>query len=103
MAHELSDSAHRLEANLKSVISETEHLIQAAGQEGSEKVAGARARLTQQLGEARQELARIREATVERTRAAAKATDTMAHQHPWAAMGIAAAVGALLGWLVARR
>lgn len=34
---------------------------------------------------------------------AAKATDDYARSHPWHVVGAAAGVGALLGWLLARR
>jgi ElaB/YqjD/DUF883 family membrane-anchored ribosome-binding protein len=44
---------------------------------------------------------------VERARHAADATDTYVHEHPWQAMGLAAAVGGAvggaIGMLIARR
>jgi ElaB protein len=38
----------------------------------------------------------------EKTREAAEATDTLVRENPWAALGIAAAAGCLLGYLLSR-
>ena len=42
-------------------------------------------------------------AVVEKTKAAARATDDYVHDNPWKAVGVAAGVGFLLGLLVNRR
>ena len=42
-------------------------------------------------------------AAVNRTRAAARATDGYAHDHPWTIAGACAGVGLLLGMLISRR
>ena len=36
-------------------------------------------------------------------KAAARATDDYVHEHPWGAVGIAAAVGLVIGMLISRR
>jgi ElaB/YqjD/DUF883 family membrane-anchored ribosome-binding protein len=38
----------------------------------------------------------------EKTREAVEATDTLVRENPWAALGIAAAAGCLLGYLLSR-
>ena len=42
-------------------------------------------------------------AVLEKGKAAARATDDYVHDHPWKAVGIAAAVGFVLGLIVNRR
>jgi len=103
MGRELAQSAQRLENNLRDVVSEIEQLLRTVGTESAEQVTDAKDRLGQHLAEARAELDRIRRSAAEHTGAAAKATDILAHQHPWTAVGIAAAAGALVGWLLSRR
>ena len=39
----------------------------------------------------------------EKTRVAATATDDFVHENPWAALGIAATVGCLVGFLLSRK
>jgi ElaB/YqjD/DUF883 family membrane-anchored ribosome-binding protein len=103
MTRELARSAQRLENSLSNVVSEAEQLLRTLGKEGTEQLGGVSERLTHQLAEARAELDRIRRSAAERTGAAARATDTLAHEHPWTAVGIAAATGALVAWLITRR
>ena len=42
-------------------------------------------------------------ALVDKTRAAARATDDFVHEEPWKAVGVAAALGLALGVLIGRR
>jgi len=42
-------------------------------------------------------------ALMERTRAAARATDDYVHENPWRAVGVAAGVGLVIGLLIGRR
>ena len=42
-------------------------------------------------------------ALVDKTKAAARATDDFVHENPWKAVGIAAGVGLLLGVIIGRR
>ena len=48
-------------------------------------------------------LSQVSEATVEKAKVAAKATDDFVRENPWQAVGIGAAVGVLLGMLISRR
>ena len=42
-------------------------------------------------------------ALVDKTKAAARATDDFVHEEPWKAVGVAAALGLALGVLIGRR
>jgi ElaB/YqjD/DUF883 family membrane-anchored ribosome-binding protein len=48
-------------------------------------------------------LSQLQTAVADRTRYAAESTDQMVHDNPWAAIGVAAAVGVLIGLLMPRR
>ncbi len=73
-----------------------------AGQMG-EKAVVARERIQESMRVAKDKLARAEEVMVDKTKAAARATDDYVHDHPWGAVGIAAAVGLVMGMLISRR
>ena len=52
---------------------------------------------------AKDELQRLEETAMVNARHAARVTDRAVHEHPYAAMGVAAGVGLLIGMLIARR
>ena len=52
---------------------------------------------------ARFEAADVQVVVVEKGKQAARVTDDYVHEHPWAAIGIAAGVGVLVGLLVNRK
>lgn len=93
----------KLVADLKVVVADAEELLRATANQAGEKVAAARAKIQESLQEAKYRLARAEEALADRTKEAAKATDEYVHDHPWAAVGIAAGVGFVIGLLVGRR
>ena len=64
-----------------------------------EKIGEARRRLADTLKSDKEYCGRIRDKVVE----GAKVADEAVHEHPYQAIGIALAVGALLGFLVVRR
>jgi ElaB/YqjD/DUF883 family membrane-anchored ribosome-binding protein len=74
-------------------------LMAATADVAGEKVGEARKRLAAALDRAREIAGRVRDKAVE----GAKATDEAVREHPYQAIGIAFGVGALLGFLIARR
>ena len=74
-------------------------LMAATADVAGEKVSEARKRLAAALERGKEVYGRVREKAI----AGAKATDEAVHDHPYQAIGIALAAGALIGYLVARR
>ena len=74
-------------------------LMAATADVAGEKVGEARKRLAAALESGKEIYGRVREKAVE----GAKAADEAVHEHPYQAIGIAFGVGALIGYLVARR
>jgi ElaB/YqjD/DUF883 family membrane-anchored ribosome-binding protein len=74
-------------------------LMVATADVAGEKVGEARKRLAAALESGKELYGRVREKTVEK----AKAVDETIHEHPYQAMGIALGVGAVIGYLLARR
>jgi len=74
-------------------------LMAATADVAGEKVGEARKRLAAALAQAKEIGGRVREKAV----AGAKAADAAVHEHPYQAIAIGVGVGALFGYLLARR
>jgi ElaB/YqjD/DUF883 family membrane-anchored ribosome-binding protein len=74
-------------------------LMTATADVAGEKVGEARQRLAAALERAKEIGGRVRDQAV----AGAKATDAAVHEHPYQAIAIGVGVGAILGFLIARR
>jgi ElaB/YqjD/DUF883 family membrane-anchored ribosome-binding protein len=96
-------SKEKLVADLKVVVADAEELLRATASQAGEKVAAARERIQASLASAKVKLNDAERALLEKTKEAAKATDEYVHDHPWKAVGIAAAAGFVLGILISRR
>jgi len=92
----LADSVHRM-------IDETDRFLKNASATGDEKFDAVRSRLADQVRQLRLQLDALEDTAMYKTRQAARATDRTVHDHPYGAMGVAAAVGLLVGFLAARR
>lgn len=93
----------RLAKDFKAVITDTEELLKATAGQTGEKVAAARTKVEESLAATRKQFAEWEHDLMEKTKAAARTTDELVHEHPWQAVGIAVAVGFLLGMLTSRR
>ena len=89
--------------DFNKVVTETQGLLDSMTSATSEKTAALRASLEKNLKATKQRLGELQEAAVERTTAAAKYTDEYVHDNPWQAIGVAAAVGVLVGMLLSRK
>jgi len=96
-------SKDKLVADLKVVVADAEELLRATASQAGEKVSAARTRIEASLAAAKVKLSDAERAALEKAKEAAKATDEYVHDHPWKAVGIAAAAGLLLGLLISRR
>jgi ElaB/YqjD/DUF883 family membrane-anchored ribosome-binding protein len=98
-------SAHKdkLVADLRVVIADTEELLRATAGTAGEKVGELRERLTMRLRDTKERMVDLEVALVDKTKAAARATDDFVHEEPWKAVGVAAALGLALGVLIGRR
>jgi ElaB/YqjD/DUF883 family membrane-anchored ribosome-binding protein len=74
-------------------------LMAATADVTGEKVSEARKRLAVALERAKEMAGRVRDKTVE----GAKAADEAAHEHPYQAIAIGVGIGAIVGYLLARR
>jgi ElaB/YqjD/DUF883 family membrane-anchored ribosome-binding protein len=85
--------------DLGTLADDARALMAATADVAGEKVSEARKRLAAALESGKKIFGRVKEKTVE----GAKAADEAVHEHPYQAIGVAFGVGALIGYLVARR
>lgn len=97
------NAQEQLVSDIKSAISDAEEILEATAEQTGEKVATLRARIQERLRAARVRLVEAEDALLEKSRAAARATDAYVHESPWTAIGIAAGVGFVVGLALGRR
>ena len=85
-------STDRLMRDMRGVVSDAEDLLKATAGQTGEQIAQVRARAASSLRVAR-----------ERLDAAGQSAEQQVRDNPWAAVGIAAAVGVILGLVAGRR
>ena len=103
MSEATATAREQLLSDLRAVVADSEELLKATAGDLDERAAAARARVQDSLKAARERLAEMDDEVMARIQDAAKATDRYVHEHPWGAVGIAAAAGLLVGVLVSRR
>jgi ElaB/YqjD/DUF883 family membrane-anchored ribosome-binding protein len=89
----------KLMADLQLVVADAKAT---AGQAG-EKVSAVRARAEESIRNAKVRIAAAGDMVSERSREAARHADRYVHENPWNAIGVAAGVGLLLGFLIGRK
>ena len=94
---------NQLVTDINAVLADAEALLSATADQGGEQVALVRAKAESSLRLARKRMVEMQSAMLESTREAVRQTETYVHENPWNAMGAAASVGLLVGFLLGRR
>src|SRR5919112_5443401 len=87
----------QLLADLKTVMNDAEALLRATSTQTGEKIQEVRARAEESLRQAKQRVTTIEDEALRRAREVADATDEYVRDNAWQTVGIAAAVGLLVG------
>ena len=99
-AHDVQNAASQEARNL---MSDVQDLLSRVAHVADPEIARVRARVERGLASAKQTLADGTDRVQRHAKNAAVASDTYVREQPWQAVGIAAAAGLLIGFLVARR
>jgi ElaB/YqjD/DUF883 family membrane-anchored ribosome-binding protein len=87
----------------QALVRDTEQLLQHSASLAGEQAEELREQIRSSLGRARTTLHNAEGALLERGKAAVQATEGYVQTHPWQTLGVAAAIGLLLGMLISRR
>ena len=98
-----NSSKQKLVSDMKVVVSDAEEILRATAGVAGEKMVDLRERIAERLRDAKLRLADAEAALMDKTKAAARATDDFVNDNPWQAVGIAAGIGLLLGIIIGRR
>lgn len=89
--------------DVQNVVTEAQELLKTVKDEGSSRLDEARTMVSTQVDHAREKLGEIQTTVQEGAKVAMTTTDEYVRSNPWRAVGIAAAAGAILGFLASRR
>ena len=89
--------------DFKAIVTDADDLLQATAKVTGEGFNVAREKFAEGLSTAKTSLADAKQLVVDRAKQATTATDDYVKGNPWTAAGIAAGVGLLIGFLVAKR
>ena len=98
-----SVSTDKLMHDLRLVMEDAEALLNATAGQAGEKVSEVRAKAEDSIRAAREALAEAGDEALERTREAVASADEYVRENPWAAVGIAAGIGLVVGLLLSRK
>jgi ElaB/YqjD/DUF883 family membrane-anchored ribosome-binding protein len=96
-------SRDALVKDFTEVLTEADTLLKQATKESGEKANDLRAQVESKLRAAKLKLQDVQDDALDRAKATARATDEYVRDNPWQALGVAAALGVLVGLLIGRR
>lgn len=89
--------------DVQNVVNEAQELLKTVHTEGANKLDEVKTKVHAQYDVARAKLGDLQTTVTDGARAAVDSTDEYVRTNPWTAVGIAAAVGAAIGFLATRR
>jgi ElaB/YqjD/DUF883 family membrane-anchored ribosome-binding protein len=98
----LDGSKDKLMHDVHAVLGDMEELLQATANQGGDKVAAIRAKISGRLADVKDSYMAVQQQVVDKTKATAKATDEYVHENPWQSVFIASGVGFIVGLITYR-
>jgi ElaB/YqjD/DUF883 family membrane-anchored ribosome-binding protein len=98
-AREFNRAKGKMADDLRMIVNDGEELLKAAADVSGEGFTVARAKFAEKVVSAKAKLADVSQPAIDR----AKQADDYVHDSPWTIIGVAAAVGMLIGFLAAKR
>ncbi|OGA23301.1 MAG: hypothetical protein A3I01_12480 [Betaproteobacteria bacterium RIFCSPLOWO2_02_FULL_65_24] len=95
--------SQKVMSDFRTVIADAQELLQATASQTGERVTALRSRLEESIRAGAENMKEAERVLVDKTKAAARATDMFVQENPWKTAGIAAAIGLVIGVLISRR
>ncbi len=102
-AQEFDRAKGKMAGDFRTMIADGEELLKAAATVSGEGFAAARTRFEHKLTSAKAGLAEASQPAIDKAKESAAVADRYVRGNPWSAVGIAVAVGVVLGFLTAKR
>ena len=99
----MSQATQQLVDDLKVLAADAEELVKATAAQTGDRIAAARVGIQQSVAALKPRLVQAQTVIAENAKTAATSTDAAVRENPWAAIGIAAAVGIVIGFFAGRR
>jgi ElaB/YqjD/DUF883 family membrane-anchored ribosome-binding protein len=96
-------SSSPIARDIQNVVTDAQELLKTVQSEGGSKLADVKVKVQQQLDSAKQMIGQMQTTVNDGAKVAIDTTDAYVRSNPWRAVGISAALGALIGFLAARR
>ena len=103
MSFSVSDTVSSAQQDLERLVSDLRGLLASKDLDSIPHIGALRDRIDEGLSRARESAVEAAQEAARQAREAAAAADRYAHDEPWRVAGAALAVGALVGFLLARR
>jgi ElaB/YqjD/DUF883 family membrane-anchored ribosome-binding protein len=98
----MNTPGQKLAQDIKVLVNDAEELIKATAQDASGTAVELRRRMQRAVDEVKPQLVKFETTVTEKATSAARLTDTYVHDQPWAAVGVSAAIGLIIGLLISR-
>ena len=98
----VNDARNQLVEDFNKVVADTESLLRAMASVPGDKASALRASVEDNLVAAKRRVRELQGVAYEKGTAAVRATDEYVHENPWTLIGAAAAVGLIVGLVIAR-
>ena len=102
MRQETGADRERLLSHLREAVSDAEQWLKSAAKDGPADIEQAKKQFQEAVACAKTDLLKLEDTMLARGKLAAKAADTYIHDSPWVGVGIAAAAGLALGYIIGR-
>ncbi|APV49462.1 hypothetical protein BWI17_07060 [Betaproteobacteria bacterium GR16-43] len=100
---ELSSAKAQLLEDFGKVVADTEALLRSLANVSGDKAEAMREAVEANLDSAKARLRELQGTVADKASGAAREADAYVHENPWTAIGIAAAVGVILGMVIGSR
>jgi ElaB/YqjD/DUF883 family membrane-anchored ribosome-binding protein len=98
-----NSNSNPIARDIQNVVSDAQELLKTVQTEGTSKLAEVKVQVQAKLDNAKQMLGELGTQVQDGAKQAMDTTDAYVKANPWRAVGVSAAVGALIGFLIARR